>query len=42
MIAEVIASQDKSHFEFAWMFIHKLLSDTSFHIDNGSGSATVI
>jgi hypothetical protein len=34
LIAQAIATQDKINFESAWMFIHRLLSDSNFQIDD--------
>jgi hypothetical protein len=34
MIAQAIATQEKSNFESAWMLIHRLLSGANFQIDD--------
>jgi hypothetical protein len=34
MIAQTIAMQDKMKFESAWIFVHRLLSDSNFQIDD--------
>jgi hypothetical protein len=34
IIAQAIATQEKIHFESAWMFVHRLLSESNFQIDH--------
>jgi hypothetical protein len=34
LIAQPIAAQDKINFESAWMFLHRLLRDSNFQIDD--------
>jgi hypothetical protein len=34
VIAQAIDTQEKINFESAWMFVHRLLSDPNFQIDD--------